>query len=619
MHMFMPAVQGMIFMKGLIMNFIIRNNKLLAFLVVIFAVTPIALLVATVHQGGGFDSGYIHAAFIISILCLFCVSLMQNHLEKHQALMDTTRKFLDQNKQLEQEVEVRKKAQKQVEYNEARLKTIIKTIKTCIVIIDSNTHEIIDVNPAAEKAIGAPKEEIVGRRCQKFICPGFNGACPVTDKGHVIYDAERILLRADETEVPVLKTVTAVKLGNRDCLLESFVDISEQKKVEQHLQKAKELAEASALAKSQFLANVSHEIRTPMNAIIGFGSILLEEELSETQKSYVELIHNSSTNLLTIINDILDFSKIDAGKMTIENEPCNLKQLMSDLNDLFQSVAAERKLEYVVNISDDVPYVILTDTTRLRQCLVNLINNAIKFTHVGHVHVNVGIKNINNKPFVYFEVDDTGIGIPHSRQGEIFQSFTQADGGTCREYGGTGLGLTITKQLAVLLGGDIDLESIEGKGSVFTLHVPANRPKTHVEEPPAKTVRNFVPRANSISALVVDDSHANQTLIKILLEKHGTSVTLAENGKEALELAQANHYDIIFMDLHMPIMDGEQAARAMIEKGITTPIVVMTAESKDDAQRFGLSEWSAEYLRKPIDRDVLVDTLVKYTKQQLSA
>ena len=593
----------------------IKDKNTLTLMVSILVAVPAILLMLTFIKYPQDWDFYIHSGFIVSIFILFCISLVQNHLEKHKALEITTKSFQEKNELLAEEIGHRQQIQKALEYSETRLKTILNAVKTCIVIIDSKTHEIIEVNPAAAALIGTTKDEIIGKRCYDYICPAHENCCPVTDTGCVIYDAERILKRCDGTDVPVIKTITAVKLGGRDCLLESFVDITEQKTVEKQLQRAKDLAEASVETKSQFLANMSHEIRTPMNAIIGFGSLLLEEELSEAQQNYVEIIYTSSKNLLTIINDILDFSKIEAGKMNIEQEICDLDHLLDEMQHLMKPIADKKNIGYQINISSDMPKTIISDMGRLRQCLINLVNNAIKFTEHGYVHINAGLKQIHEKPYIYFAVEDTGIGIPASRQDDIFKSFTQADGSTCREYGGTGLGLTITKQLSRLLGGDLTLNSTAGQGSVFTLSIPATVPIDIAESVDNQEEKTKSDTSAKI-ALVAEDSFTNQTLIRLLLKKEGYEVEIAANGKDAVEMAAANNYDIILMDMHMPIMNGDEAAKQIIDSGNPTSIIAMTADSQDEVSKSGGSNWYTDYLSKPIDREKLAEVLEKYSLQK---
>ncbi|MHC4552824.1 MAG: ATP-binding protein [Planctomycetota bacterium] len=235
---------------------------------------------------------------------------------------------------------------------------------------------------------------------------------------------------------------------------------------------AKEQADAANCSKSEFLANMSHEIRTPLNSIIGFGELLLEENLTEVQMDYVKIIENSGIHLLELINDILDFSKIEANKLDIEIIKCDLDKLLSRVKQISSLKAEVKKLEFCVNLCPDLPTHILTDSTRLIQCLVNLVNNAVKFTEEGHVYLNVSMEDRDGQAYIRFDVEDTGVGIPADKQDTIFDSFTQADGSTSRKFGGTGLGLTITKKLAILLGGHITLCSDVNRGSTFSIILP---------------------------------------------------------------------------------------------------------------------------------------------------
>ena len=376
---------------------------------------------------------------------------------------------------------------------------------------------------------------------------------------------------------------------------------------------------AAGTAKSIFLASMSHEIRTPLNAIIGFGDILSEEDLSEQQSRYVENIQGSAEDLLTIINDILDFSKIEAGKMDTEIVDCSLVSLFEGVESIMRPMAMQKGLNFAVNISQAVPGVIRTDPVRVRQCLINLVNNALKFTKEGHVYVNVSSFEGNDGKFVRFDVEDTGIGIPPGKLDSIFKSFTQADVSHTRQYGGTGLGLAITKNLAQLLGGSLKVKSEAGKGTVFTLSIPANISEMTGEvssDDSRDKFKNIYAESKkeqiSGRVLVAEDSHANQMLVKVLLERMGLEVVIAEDGKIALSKLLADSFDLVLMDIQMPNMNGYEVTAAIREKGIDVPVVALTAHAmKGDSEKC-LAAGCDDYLAKPIDREKLNDIVYKY-------
>ena len=382
---------------------------------------------------------------------------------------------------------------------------------------------------------------------------------------------------------------------------------------------AKEATEAN-LSKSEFLANMSHEIRTPMNAIVGFSELLAQEPLTEEQHKYSKIIFNSSENLLTIINDILDFSKIESGKLDVEIVECSLAELIENIQSVFRPIAIEKGLKFEILQCSEMPGIIKTDSTRLKQCLVNLISNAIKFTETGHVYVNLSTQSeSDNKNYLRFDVEDTGIGIQQDRLNVIFDSFTQADGSTTRKYGGTGLGLAITKQLTELLGGKISVTSQLEKGSVFTILIPAGVDMTSKASADRYTVvddlnNNESPEKKNYSghALIVEDSIANQTLLKLLLEKAGIESDICENGQQALEKIYQQSYDIVFMDIQMPVMNGYEATQAMRKAGITTPVVALTAGAMKGDDKKSLKAGCDEYLTKPLNVDKLKDVLDRY-------
>lgn len=378
-------------------------------------------------------------------------------------------------------------------------------------------------------------------------------------------------------------------------------------------------AKAANRTKSEFLANMSHEIRTPMNAIMGFGEILAEEEVSDEQRKYIQLILNSSRNLLAIINDILDYSKIEAGRMTVEIADCHLGLTLNEIDSLLRPGAKKKQLAFEVLQCGELPGLIQTDPVRLRQCLINLVGNAIKFTEQGHVFLNVSMQTIDDQHFVRFDVEDTGIGIPTDKQGMIFDSFSQADSATTRKYGGTGLGLAITRRLAELLGGRIFLESQVGKGSIFSLVIPA--PAGWQEESTCNKYQAIddsaiVEEAKGMKMsgkiLVAEDNPSNQKLITILLQKMGVEVTIAEDGQQAVNKALSETYDLILMDMQMPNLNGYDATRQLRSKNCIVPIIAVTANAMMGDEEKCLSAGCDGYLSKPIDRNKLNEVVSRY-------
>ena len=373
-------------------------------------------------------------------------------------------------------------------------------------------------------------------------------------------------------------------------------------------------------AKSEFLANMSHEIRTPMNAIIGFGDLLAEQDLTDEQRHQVGIIRDSAANLLKLINDILDFSKIEAGKLDVEIIDCSLAQLFAGIESLLRPGAIEKGLEFEVRQCGSLPGQIRTDPVRLRQCLINLVNNAIKFTKVGHVHISVSLQETEGKSSVRFDVEDTGIGIAAEKQNSIFEAFSQADSSINRKFGGTGLGLAITKQLTRLLGGELMVSSKEGEGSVFSITIPTGvdvKSEQLLEKDELLNQlkqREKAPLREKFSGriLVAEDSPTNQMLIRLLLEQLGLDVTIAEDGQAAVDKAVSESFDLIFMDIQMPKMNGYEATRALRAKEMKLPIVALTAHAMRGDRDRCISAGCDDYLTKPINRKVLLKTLGKY-------
>jgi signal transduction histidine kinase len=376
-------------------------------------------------------------------------------------------------------------------------------------------------------------------------------------------------------------------------------------------------------AKNEFLANMSHELRTPMNAIMGFSDVLSESELSEEHRSYVDMIMDSSHNLLSLINDILDFSKLESEKIDIDIRDCQIGDLISEIESMLRPVASEKNIAFEILQCDMIPETIKTDPLRLRQCLTNLIDNAIKFTEKGHVYISVSLQDHDGQAFLQFDVEDTGIGIPQEKLPVIFDSFTQVDSAASRKYGGTGLGLAITRQLVQLLGGRISVVSTQAKGSIFTLEIPTGVQWSDVNTQvwnkylPVDEINERLETEKGLvmyngKVLVAEDNPSNQKLIAILLQKMGLEVTLADDGLEAVEQCAHQTFDIILMDMQMPNLNGYDATRQLRSQGVQTPIIAVTANAMTGDEQKCMSAGCDGYLSKPIDRSKLNELIEQH-------
>jgi signal transduction histidine kinase/DNA-binding NarL/FixJ family response regulator len=394
---------------------------------------------------------------------------------------------------------------------------------------------------------------------------------------------------------------------------------TELKHKNEKLFEANALAEQSTKAKEQFLATMSHEIRTPLNAILGFQKLLKDTKLDGEQQEYVESIDFAGKNLLVIINDILDLSKIEAGKFDFNLDALNVKQALSSVKELIEFNAREKNIQLVLNHDEEIPETVIGDGARFNQILLNLVGNAVKFTDKGTV--TIGSKLISDKGDLVlceFTITDTGIGIPQDKLGLIFERFTQATPDTTRKYGGTGLGLTIVKQLLNLQGGKITVESEEGKGSTFTFYLPFTKAKNQSSQANAIKAGREIPAdklssGRKIKILAAEDTPLNQKLLKKIVFKWDHDLDVAVNGKEAITLLEKNNYDIILMDIQMPEMDGYTATkiiRALTdERKKHIPIIALTAHASNDEAQKCLGLGMNAYISKPFDSNVLLNTI----------
>lgn len=416
------------------------------------------------------------------------------------------------------------------------------------------------------------------------------------------------------------------KSGKAEKMIGTVQDITKIKQTEMALVSAKESAEQATRAKSEFLANMSHEIRSPMTAVLGFLELLQDSQLDSDQKNYVETAQNSASSLLTLINDILDFSKIEAGELSLENIEFDLHVLIEDTYMVVVQLANNKGLQLNYKIEMNVAHNFIGDPARLRQVLTNLISNAIKFTEQGEIMLTVSVQdNANHSPEIKqslcFEVKDTGIGISLEAQKTLFSPFTQADGSTTRKYGGTGLGLSISKQLVKLMGGEIGLNSIAGQGSTFWFTAEFELPiESDVAEITADVMdkpANTLPQFTDVRVLFVDDMNTNQLLGGELLKNIGIEVEFANNGQQAVNAVEKNHYDLVFMDCQMPGMDGYAATKAIRAEeqaqGLARlPIIALTANAMQGDRENCLAAGMDDYISKPFSRADLMAMLARW-------
>jgi len=457
--------------------------------------------------------------------------------------------------------------------------------------------------------------------------------CEVDSATSIILDP--ILLAALTTPLVYILVVKPIQHALKEKweakrkIEEHALSLENQKQLIENLYAA---AKKANQAKSDFLAKMSHEIRTPMTAIIGYAELLLSDDdidlNSKDSTDAIRTIYRNGHFLLELINDILDLSKIEAGKIEIERIAFSPLKLIDDIMEMMRSDSEAKGIQLEVEVDKSVPQMIQSDPTRLRQILINLLNNAIKFTEKGRVRLVVRLEQDGkNSPLLEFKVFDTGIGMTEEQIAKLFQPFTQADSTTTRKYGGCGLGLAISKQLAQMIGGDLTVSSEPGQGSIFCLSVPtgslvdlpgiAKAPETNVRDLRIEEKKTEFPTELTCRILLAEDVLVNQRLLTCILEKVGAEVTSLDNGEAAYEEAikawkSGTPYEIILMDMRMPIMDGYTATKKLREAGYEGPIIALTAHAMASDKEQCLNSGCNAYATKPVDRKKLIETIRRY-------
>jgi len=518
-------------------------------------------------------------------------------------------------------ITTRKQAEEEINRRKQYFEALVENSPVAIVVLD-NRQDIVSCNPAFEQLFGYGSDEAVGRNLDALI------TTPDTAREAAIFTQQALTgpvheigsrRRRDGTPVDVeLFAVPVVVNGERIGALAIYHDITE-------LTRARLDAESANHAKSDFLANMSHEIRTPMNGVMGMIELALDTDLTADQKDYLQTAFQSAESLLALLNDILDFSKIESGKLDLEMLDFNLRVTVEDVAYGFAKRASDKGLELACLVHPSVKTGLRGDQGRLRQILVNLVGNAVKFTHQGEIVIRVEpVSETGSHATMRFSVQDTGIGIPHERQAAIFERFTQVDGSITRYYGGSGLGLTISKQLVEAMGGQIGLDSEPGVGSTFWFVLALEKqPPARIDTAPLR----FEPvEVRGLHILGVDDNATNRMILSKMVEGFGCAIETAESGPQALEMIRSaartgNPYQVVLLDMQMPGMDGEQAARAMLSDplGKQLNIIILTSMGhRGDAARLKALGCRG-FLLKPVKQKMLFNSLVGVLDTQPAA
>ena len=521
--------------------------------------------------------------------------------------------------------------QKEIEKDLSRSRELFKVIfdhSAAAITVTDKDEKIIAWNPFAEQMFEMTREDLFNKPV-KDLYPEREWRkmrkLNIRKKGSLSGISTEVI-KKDGALLDVDASISIIRdaQGNVAGSIGILRDTTKQRRIQEILLKAKMEAEEANSSKSLFLAKMSHELRTPMNAIIGMLDLTLDTGLSDEQHENLKVAKDAAGNLLRLINDILDLSRAEAGKITIETIEISLAEIVRSVCRGLQVLAQNKNLYLSWSVSDQIPPLMMGDPVRIRQIIINLVNNSIKFTHKGGVAVNVSmLGRYDQECDILFAIKDTGIGIPKDKQGRIFEVFSQADEQTSRRYGGTGLGLAISRKLAEIMGGRVWVESQEGEGSTFNVVVRLKISATPVE------VRSVTLATAKISAqedvgrlriLLAEDNLVNQKIAVRVLEKRGWEVVAVNNGKESLEAISKTRFDLVLMDDQMPEMSGVEAVTIIRteekQTGLHLPIIAMTANAMAGDREKYLAVGMDGYVSKPIDRDQLFREIINLVKQR---
>jgi len=522
-----------------------------------------------------------------------------------------------------QDITERRQMNEVLKESERRLSFLFEEIPHIAVKGYNAKREAIFWNRASEELFGYSKKEALGKKMEELVLSPDRREEMISafdawvETGEEVPSGEMMKCHADGREISVYSSCLATRnqQGEREMYIID-VDLSQLKRANEELVKAKEYAEKASRAKSEFLANISHEIRTPMNGVMGMTDLLLDSKLDEGQRDYAKIILESTQELMGLIDELLDISRIEAGEIRLTPEPFNPREVVEKVVLLFTDRAGKKGVDLSVAIHPDVPEKMMGDAGRIRQILINLVGNALKFTHDGHVQIRMQVEKTEDGWDLLCDVKDTGIGMNSELQAQVFEKFTQGDSSSKRKHGGAGLGLAITKQLVELMGGTISVASEEGKGTSFdfNLRLPDlefDATEAEVVEPLEKGMHPKI----KARILLVEDNLVNQKVATAMLKNMGCRIRVAPNGAQALQQISNHKFDLIFMDCQMPILDGFETTRAireMVGAIRDIPIVAMTAHALKEDRQACLDAGMDDYIAKPVDRSKLFAILRKY-------